>query len=165
DTVHIFGVVVSSTALAGILQSVRWVWEPFLARKIGSKSDEIGSRIPLFLVALTCATVGYVLIPWKLSIGIWVLIVLFVMMSRTATQTLMDGLASDVAKVMSVITVMTAYSVATDVGSALGPMLSYVLIELENGLVWVYLGGATIYFLIMVVYRLSGRHKGFNKTS
>lgn len=156
-TVHLFGVVLSSTALAGILQSARSLWDPFLARFFGMKSDEMGTRLPIFLLGLLGSAIGYVLVPWDLPISVWILIILFVMISGTAIQTLMDALTSDVAKATSVVTVMTAYSVATDVGSALGPMLSFVFIEMKNGLMMVYTGAAFMYLLMMVFYRTQRR--------
>ncbi|WP_062104343.1 MFS transporter [Bacillus niameyensis] len=165
QSISIFGIVLSSTALAGILQSVRWVWEPFLATKIGRKSDGISGRVPLFLFSLICAAVGYSLIPWELPIYFWIIIVLFVMMTGTATQTLMDALASDTAKVTSVITVMTAYSVVTDLGSALGPMLTYWFVNMENGILIVYLCSAIIYLAIMLSYRPSSRTEKVNVPS
>lgn len=152
-SVSIFGIILSSTAFAGILQSARWVWEPFLAPKIGRKSDGPRGRGPLFLLSLICAAAGYAMIAWELPVQFWIIIVLFVMMTGTATHTLMDAMASDTAKATSVIAVMTAYSVATDLGSALGPMLTYLFIELENGLLVVYFSSAAAYLGLMLWYR------------
>lgn len=157
ESISIFGLIMSSTALAGILQAIRWVWEPFLATKVGQMSDGAKGRIPLFLLSLFCAAIGYFLIPWELPLYIWLLIVLFVMVTGTATNTLMDALAADIAKTTSVIAVMTTYSVVTDLGSALGPMLSYWFVELEHGLLLVYLASASIYLVILLWYR-STRH-------
>lgn len=165
DSISVFGIIISSTALAGVLQSIRWVWEPFLATKVGKISDGFKGRIPLFLLSLLSAAIGYALIPWELPIYLWIIIVLFVMITSTATNTLMDALASDTAKTTSVIAVMTAYSVMTDLGSALGPMVSYWFVEWEHGLLFVYLASAIIYLGIMIWYRPQSRVKKIIPTS
>ncbi len=175
DSISVFGIIISSTALAGVLQSIRWVWEPFLATQVGKISDGFKGRIPLFLLSLLSAAIGYALIPRELPIYLWIIIVLFVMITGTATNTLMDALASDTAKTTSVIAVMTAYSVMTDLGSALGPMVSYWFVEWEHGLLFVYewehgllfvyLASAIIYLGIMIWYRPQSRVKKITPTS
>lgn len=149
DSIAFFGVILGATTLSGILQGVRWIWEPFLATRFGRWSDGPGGRIPPFLFSLVGATVGFALIPFDLPLPIWFGATLFVQIMFTSLTTLMDALASDIAQRTSVITVMTVYSVATDLGAALGPIFGYMLIELDNGLFMCYLGGAAI-FLVLV---------------
>jgi MFS family permease len=148
QTMSILGILLTSTALAGIIQAIRWMWEPFLAGRFGKYSDGPKGRLPLIMASLIGAAAGYALIPWKLPITIWVIIVLFIMLTATALTTLMDAMASDVARLSSVISVMTTYAVATDLGSALGPLLSYWFVEYKYGLLGIYLCSSLFYLLI-----------------
>jgi cyanate permease len=75
----------------------------------------------------------------------------------------MDTLASDVAKKKSVITVMTVYSVALDLGAALGPFLSYLVIRMEYGLFYIYIGGACILVSLATMWYFSSH--SINKES
>ncbi|BFT71130.1 MFS transporter [Paenibacillus sp. P36] len=149
----LLGIVVTSTMLSGVLQSARWGWEPFLASWIGLRSDGSKGRLPLFCLTLIISAVGYALIPWQLPIYLWCAVILLVLAASTAVSTLVDALASDVARFSSVVTVMTAYSVATDMGSALGPMLVYLAVSLPNGITYIYLGSALMFLLIALWYR------------
>ncbi|NQX67186.1 MFS transporter [Paenibacillus alba] len=153
----LIGFVVTSTMLSGVLQAARWGWEPFLATWIGLRSDGPRGRLPLFGLALLGAAAGYAMVPWQLPIYLWCIVILFIMATSTALSTLMDALASDVARQSSVIAVMTAYSVATDLGSALGPMLIYLLIGLPGGLKYIYLGSAFLLLLIAIWHRPSSK--------
>ncbi|MEC0227673.1 MFS transporter [Paenibacillus alba] len=149
----LIGFVVTSTMLSGVLQAARWGWEPFLATWIGLRSDGPRGRLPLFGLALLSSAAGYALVPWQLPIYMWCLVILLIMATSTALSTLMDALASDVARHSSAIAVMTAYSVATDMGSALGPMLIYLLIDLPGGLKYIYLGSAFLLLLVALWHR------------
>lgn len=149
----LIGIVVTSTMLSGVLQAARWGWEPFLASWIGLRSDGSKGRLPLFGLTLICSAVGYALVPWQLPIYLWCAVVLLILAASTAVSTLMDALASDVARLSSVVAVMTAYSVATDMGSALGPILVYLAVSLPNGITYIYLGSALMFLLIALWHR------------
>ncbi|EHB57472.1 MFS transporter [Paenibacillus lactis] len=155
-----FGLIIGSTALGGVLTALRCAWEPFLARWFGRHTDGPRGRLPLFMVSLAGAAAGYALLPWRLPIGIWVGIVIFVMITSTALGTIMDAMASDAAKNTSVITVMTAYSVSTDLGAAIGPTLIYWVVGLQYGMTSMYLACAAVFILIGLWYRQDGMRKG-----
>lgn len=142
------GIAITSTALSGILQAIRSAWEPFLATWIGHRSDGPKGRLPLFILMLSCAAAGYALLPWQSPIYLWILIVIFVMAISTSLTTLMDAMAADTARTSSVITVMTAYSVITDLGAALGPAFIYAMIGYPNGLVSAYIACAAVFLLV-----------------
>ena len=59
EFVLIFQFVLSAALLSGLIQSLRWVWEPFLARKIGIWSDGRMDRIPLFVTFLIFTGILY----------------------------------------------------------------------------------------------------------
>jgi MFS family permease len=148
NTLEISGFVLGSTALSGIILAARWAWEPFLASWFGHLSDGPRGRVPAFLVTLVCSAIGFALIPWPFPLYLWIVIILLVLVAGTAMTTLMDAMAIDAGRLSSVITVMTAYSVATDLGAALGPLLSFWFVEVTGSLTSVYLGAAVIFVLI-----------------
>ncbi|NOU67012.1 MFS transporter [Paenibacillus sp. LMG 31461] len=147
------GFVVTSTMLSGLLQAARWAWEPFLATWVGYRSDGPRGRIPIFILVLIGSAIGYALVPWHFPIYVWCGIILFIFANSTALSTLMDAMASDVARHSSVVTVMTVYSVAADVGSALGPMLIYLLMNLSHGMIYMYIGSALTFLLLALWQR------------
>jgi MFS family permease len=153
--IYIFGMVLGATTIAGTIQAVRWAWGPVVSTRIGRWSDGVKGRIPLFITALLTSAFGFLLIPFTLPFYLWMVIILLVLLSSTAITTLMDSLASDVAKKKSVITVMTVYSVALDLGAALGPFISYLVIRMEYGLFYIYIGGACILVTLATIWFFS----------
>lgn len=149
----LIGMIVTSTMLSGVLQAVRWAWEPFLASLFGRWSDGVKGRLPLFRMALIVSAAGYALIPWQLPVYVWCAAILFVMAASTAITTLLDALASDVARLSSVIAVMTAFSVAADLGSAIGPMLTYLILNLPHGIMYTYMGSAVVLVVLAIWHR------------
>lgn len=144
--------VVGSTALAGILQAARWVWEPFLATRIGKWSDGIRGRVPLLIGSLLTAAISFILATLKVPLIISIGIICLVMLCATSLTTLMDALASDVAKNTNPISVMTSYTIANDLGAALGPLLIYQLINLNKGIVMGLTGSALLLIILAVIW-------------
>jgi hypothetical protein len=68
--IAIFGLIISVTLLSGLIQSARWVWEPFLGRSIGIWSDGPIGKVPIFIFSLffTGLTFGAVWSKLPLSI-------------------------------------------------------------------------------------------------
>ncbi|MEF3302661.1 MFS transporter [Paenibacillus sp. GYB003] len=158
-TQTLLGIALAGTALAGVLQAVRWTAEPLLASSFGRLSDGPKGRLPLFVAALAASAAGFALMPWPLPFALWLAAVLLVMIAGTAVSTLMDALASDAARTASVVAVMTAYSVATDLGSAIGPAASYALAGWSGGLVPAYVGSAVVFAAIALWHLPSRRQR------
>ncbi len=143
------GIVISAVALSGVIQGARWSWEPFLAISFGRWSDGPKGRLPLFLASLVIAALAFSFVPIKLPMALWIIVILVVMLCGTSLTTLMDSLASDTAKDSnSTISVMTVYSIAGDLGAALGPLISYLIIGLENGLIYSYSSASVILLIV-----------------
>ena len=148
QTIFLWGLAIGATTLSGSLLAARWTWEPFLASRFGRWSDGPRGRVPLLIISLFCAAIGFTLIPLQLPLFLWIFVILLVLVSATSLTTLIDALASDVAKHSSAVTVMTTHSVALDLGAALGPTIGYWFIELKHGVLITYLGGALLFLLI-----------------
>jgi MFS family permease len=150
-TVRLFGGAVAAAALAGYLQAARWLWEPFLAAGIGRWSDGPRGRLPLFFASLFLAAICLCLIPVPLPVPVWIAVVLLCLATATAVTTLMDTLAADAAKGSRAgsVALMTAYTIALDLGAALGPFLAYLLLDLQHGMAYAYIGSAALLLLLI----------------
>ncbi len=117
-----------AASISGLLQAVRWTWEPFLAPKLGRLSDgAIGRRWLLKNFCLMGAALLAV-ISFSLPVSLWVLAVLLLQMTGTGITTVVDAAAADIAlhkKNQSLV--MSAHAFGIDLGSALGPIVGYGL--------------------------------------
>ena len=145
--INISGVVIGAASLAGILQAMRWGWEPWVAPWIGRASDGKIGRHPILTITLICASVLFMLTPFDLPLLLWLLVLIGIQLTATALTTLADAIASDAASYSSKVTVMTAYSLSIDFGAAIGPFAGYLL----NGYVGAYAAywGAALVLLLM----------------
>ncbi|MGD6792625.1 MFS transporter [Metabacillus indicus] len=150
--VSLAGLIISVTFLSGLLQSARWMWEPFLGKKIGSLSDGKFGRLPLFVFSLFFTSLTFALISYEMSAGIWIASALAVLLGATAISTLSDAIAVDAAKHARIVPFLTLYSVFQDVGAAFGPFLGYAIIELENGFSYLYWGGTIVFSLMGLLW-------------
>ena len=131
-TLSLFGLTIGAASLAGILQAIRWAWEPWMAPWIGIQSDGRFGRRKVLVISLLAAAVLFALLPADLPLMLWLLIVMGVQVTATALTTLTDAVAADAASATSKILILTAYSLAIDLGSAIGPFLGYLLNSTVN---------------------------------
>lgn len=127
STLLILGVPIGAASLAGILQALRWGWEPWLAPWFGKVSDGALGRRTLLVMTCVLAAILFALIPLQLPLEIWLLCIVLILLTATILTTVIDAIACDVASCFSQKAFMTAYSFAIDVGAALGPMISFSL--------------------------------------
>lgn len=128
--INLGGFVIGAASLAGILQAIRWGWEPWLAPWVGKKSDGKYGRRMVLVISLLLASFLFVLVPFDIPLIPWLLIIIGLQLTATALTTIADAVASDAAaSCSSKVLVVTAYSIAIDFGAAVGPFLGYVLNE------------------------------------
>ncbi|WP_028239225.1 MFS transporter [Stutzerimonas azotifigens] len=142
--VELLGVLLGVTALSGLLQAARWSWETWLGGRIGELSDGPRGRLPLLVAAQAAMALGFGSLALSLPLGLWLLLCLLVMVLCTALTTLGDALAADAARQGDVVRSMTRYSIAQDLGAALGPPLAFLLLTAPGGFAWLYGGGALL---------------------
>jgi MFS family permease len=147
DVYQIGGFLVGAASIGGLLQAIRWGWEPFLAPWFGKVTDGERGRRPLFVLCLALAAMLFALVPADMPFLLWIALFLFIQLTATALTTVMDALASDAASRSDKVTVMTAYSMVTDLGAALGPSLAYLVGSLW-GMAAVFWGAAGICLLL-----------------
>jgi MFS family permease len=144
--INLFGVMIGAASLAGILQAMRWGWEPWLAPWIGRASDGKNGRRKILTVSLVFGGVLFMLTPLNIPLEPWLLVLIGLQLTATTLTTLTDAAASDAASRSSKVAVMTAYSLSIDLGAAVGPFAGYLL----NSYVGIYAS----YWLAAVVLLL-----------
>lgn len=155
EEISLLQVVISAALLSGSIQAIRWLWEPFLARWIGHISDGPVGRKPILVLSLFFAGTVYWIISMDLPVGIWISVTFGVLIGATIVSTLSDALALDIAKGSSnTMSHLTIYSITQDLGAALGPFISYMIIELKYGYTYLYWGGSFILILLAVQWLL-----------
>ena len=144
DLLSIFGLQLSigGASAAGILQALRWSWEPYLAPWIGRVSDGKNGRIKILQYTLLLAAFLFLLLPGTMPAAIWLTLILLILVTATVLTTIVDTVACDVAFCFPAKTFMSMYSLAIDVGAALGPILSYTISS--------FYGPYLIYYLVAV---------------
>lgn len=114
---------VGAASLGGVLQAVRWSWEPFLAPFFGWLSDHPrAGRKKTFIISSLIGAALFAFLPADMGLLPWLLLLLLLQVTATALTTAGDAVAADTAvRSGAKIKVITAYSVLTDVGAAAGP--------------------------------------------
>lgn len=140
QTVDLFMFTAGAATLSGLLQALKWGWEPFLAPLVGRLTDRFGNRQLILTVVLILTGILFVLTSVIQQPWIWILIILVVLLFSTVLITLTDALATTTASQYGKVEVMTTYTVVTDVGAAAGPLIAY--------LVGAWLGFANLYVLL-----------------
>ncbi|MFD2830808.1 MFS transporter [Corticicoccus populi] len=152
DAVDFWSVAVASAALSGILQALRWAWEPFLAKQVGIWSDGKKGRIPYLIGSLFIGAVSFPLLIVSFSPLIWVGVTILAMLVSTALTTLVDARASDEAQGQDRVRFFTYYTVIQDLGAAAGPFLGYILISFAFGYEMLYILCGGFLFIMMFLW-------------
>lgn len=120
---------VGAASLGGVLQAVRWSWEPFLAPFFGWLSDHPrAGRKKTFIVSSLIGAALFAFLPADMGLLPWLLLLLLLQVTAMALTTAGDAVAADTAvRSGAKIKVITAYSVLTDVGAAAGPAAAFAL--------------------------------------
>ncbi len=140
---------IGAASLGGMLQAIRWSWEPWIAPWFGRLSDRT-SRRAVLCATLLSAVILFVIIPWSMPLPLWLLLILILQLTATGSTTVADSIASDAAMISSKTITMTAYSFAIDLGAALGPIIAYSL-----GHFWgpyVAFRGAAVVLLFLLIH-------------
>ena len=117
----------ASATLGGVLQAIRWGWEPWLAPGIGVLSDRRFGRRSMMVVSLAFGVVVFGLVALRLPLPLWLAVLIGIQLTGTSLTTIADSVASDTASVRGGRVFMMWYSFAVDLGAALGPILAYLL--------------------------------------
>lgn len=136
-------------ALSGIVLATRWFSDLFLGAVMGALSDRIGRiRLPVLLILLLC--LGLAVMLWTTA-SLSILALLGVLITSTGVNVILDAYANQLALGTAQPELFVgAYTTASDLGSALGPLLAFTLVT-TVGFAPVY-GVAALLVLITVLY-------------
>ena len=136
-------------ALAGIVLATRWFSDLFLGAVMGALADRIGHlRLPVLLILLLC--LGLAVMLWTTA-SLSILALLGVLITSTGVNVILDAYANQLALGTAQPELFVgAYTTASDLGSALGPLLAFTLVT-AVGFAPVY-GVAALLVLITVLY-------------
>lgn len=152
ESVVLFGSVMSVTFLAGIILSIRWLWEPFLGARFGIWSDGAKGRVPLLVLSLTFAGLTFGIISNDLPLVVMIFFTFLVMIGATSLTTIVDAIALDISKNTNVVSFLTTYTIAQDLGASIGPFISFIIFGLANGFTYVYWGGASVFLFLAIIW-------------
>ncbi|MEH7272942.1 MFS transporter [Neobacillus vireti] len=125
----VLGLTIGAGTITGLIQALRTGWDPFLAPYLGRVSDQKWGRIPILILALLTAAFCLSLFPLKLPMVLFVALLFLFQLTTTVLITMSDSVAADLAAGPSQITVITFYTLFSDIGAALGPLLGFVMID------------------------------------
>ena len=150
DDISLVFITIGVASLTGLLLSVRYLSEFLWGPVAGHLSDRVG-RVRLMLVAGGIEILG--LIGLALAPGVWPVIFISVglFLSATAARVTLDALAGDLAPPERRSQTMSAYATWSDLGSAAGPLVGWI-IGIGLGLNWMYLGSASTLLIAGIVF-------------
>ncbi len=120
------GLVMGCATLAGMLQALRWLWEPWLAPWFGRLSDGPRGRGPVLCACLGGGACALALVALSLPAPLWLPLLLCSQLCATGLGTLSDAAASDTAEQHGHPThTLASYAFIVDCGAAAGPVLAY----------------------------------------
>jgi len=130
SSVTVFGVALGCATLAGIIQSMRWGWDPLASPLVGRISDGALGRVSMFAGGCWAAALLFALTTLPLPLLPWLAVLTGIQICCTTMTTLSDALATDVASESQAVFVITAYTLAIDLGAALGPLGGFTALSL-----------------------------------
>lgn len=159
ENVVLFGSVMSVTFLTGIILSIRWIWEPFLGARFGVWSDGAKGRVPLLVLSLIFGGLTFGSISYGFPLVVMIFFTFSVMIAATSLTTIVDAIALDVSKNTNVVSFLTTYTIAQDLGASIGPFISFMIFGVANGFTYVYWGGASVFLFLAILWSFSYRRE------
>ncbi|MGF6950000.1 MFS family permease [Neobacillus sp. B4I6] len=129
NTLIVLGLSMGAGSITGIVQALRTGWDPFLAPYLGRCSDQKWGRIPILIIALLAAAFCMSLFPLKLPMALFIAMLLLFQLTTTVLITMSDSIAADLAAGPRQVSVIAFYTLFSDIGAALGPLLGFVMID------------------------------------
>ena len=141
-----------AATLAGTLQALRWLWEPWLAPWFGRLSDGPRGRGPVLCACLGSGACALALVALYLPAPLWLPLLLCSQLCATGLATLSDAAASDTAERHGHPThTLASYAFIVDCGAAAGPVLAYSVQDLW-GMDAAYLAAAALLLCLLPLW-------------
>lgn len=137
ENLLVFGLSLGAASLAGIFQAIRTGWEPFLAPLLGKWSDQKYERSKVLIFTLLMASVCFFILPLRFSTILFIFFIFVFQLAITLLVTMSDSIATDVATGQSQMTVLSLYTLSSDIGAAFGALIAFVMMDFL-GISWLY---------------------------
>ncbi|QKS72490.1 MFS transporter [Paenalkalicoccus suaedae] len=138
--------------MGSLLQSVRVLWEGFLSPALGKMADRSRSPKTLFAASFLLTGLLLIVLPLPIPLVIFILVVLLIQLLATALEVFNLAIAAEASEQTSRVRMMTSFSVAQDLGAAIGPLAGYIAAE-WFGMQALYAGIGAL-FIICGIYWL-----------
>jgi MFS family permease len=151
DSVTVAGIAIGVATLNGMLLTARWVTDGLTAPMLGALSDRIGRRRAalLFFGVGSAAMAGAAAATGPLTMVLLVLVFFACGVGATVTMVAEAGTRGSRA--------VAAYVTASDTGSAVGPMLGWMTLQLQVTSSFIFVIGAGLYALGVALSQLTLR--------
>ncbi|MGM0969582.1 MAG: MFS transporter [Bacillota bacterium] len=158
DELTLFGFVIGASALSGVIQALRWGWEPFLAPRTGKWFDRLVMKERMLCwMFLSFGGLSFLGVMLKVS-GWFLVMLLLIQLLATIVTTFTDTLAFQKASAQTDKNrFLASYSFVQDLGAALGPLCGYTLIQFfgTNSVFWLML---IISLMLVSMWVRGGQH-------
>lgn len=156
DDISLAIVTVGVASLTGMLLSIHFLGDFAWGPVAGHLSDQHG-RVRFFVLAGIIQIAGMAGLAF--APGIWPVIICSVglFLAATAVKVSLDAIAGDLAPVERRSQTMSTYATWSDLGSAAGPLIGWI-IGIGLGLNWMYLGSAASLLIVGTVFVAVFRH-------
>lgn len=144
----IVGLVIGAAALGSILQGVRILWEGVFSAWAGARMDGPVNRLQLMAVHFVTVGLLLLLLPFPVPIALFIGVVLLLQLAATSLEIILLSLAADAAEKTSRVKMMTSFSIAQDLGAALGPLVGYAAAQ--------FIGIHMLFIILAAVAGLQG---------
>lgn len=143
ESVGLFGTVLGAATLSGLLLGVRWVAEIAWGPLAGAVGDRVGAERAV-LVSAAAMAAGLAGLAWASGPHLLILLETGVFVAGVTLSVCLDSVVGRVAiGTNRVNKVMSLYVTAQDLGSALGPLVGY-LVGVGVGLEGLYVGASLL---------------------
>ena len=158
----LFGIVIGAATLAGMIQAIRWAWDPLFAPIIGSFVDKSKNKYNWILLPLSLGSIAFLIIGRVESFALLLITIMFFQMVSTGLLTITDTLAGDAAARSNPVKMMTLHTVAVDLGAAIGPLISFIIIDLYGISAVFYLSSLVMLLVAVswIVFHFSQKERG-----
>jgi MFS family permease len=137
----------------GLLILIRRAIFLLLAPILGHFADRIGKRFVL-IFGFTIGALAFLCMATQHNFILISLAALVCSFSSTCISISLDAAIADLASERQRGRLVSRYVTFTDLGSACGPLISYLLLDVQVGIEWVYLGGLVFLILVCLFYIL-----------
>ncbi|WP_245693645.1 hypothetical protein [Sediminibacillus halophilus] len=153
------GFAVGAATIAGVIQAIRWGWDPFVAPLIGKALKTSRVMVKTLLVVLFSGGIVFIFLGNAASLSVLLPALLVFQLISTAFVTTSDTMAASTAAKTDRVKMMTAYTIVVDIGAAIGPLISFFLLDITSiALVYTLAGGLLLVVGLswLVVYVRNG---------